>query len=232
MYIEIDPRNLLFFNAMSTPGKCGNESGDVRELELLKSADQVQAILSRQQANRRSLLTLFQVISNQMEKPSYGGSLICRDIKKLYGNSVECYSIQNQLCVDIFGRENFKLKNTLKPIYIVVNNSHQILQVCSQNSKKYIVAALELSFKEIEINESPMSAKKQGRLNPSTTHNNSQVGQGNVDDAGNENKYVSQDTKTAEVPFVERKSPAEQYEHVKNALDRLSQLKATDFAGY
>ena len=136
MHVEIDPCNILFFNAMSTSGKGGKISDDIRELELLKSADQVQAILSRQQANRRSLLTLFQVISNQMEKASYGGSLICRDIKKLYGNSVECYSIQNQLCVDIFGLENFKLKNTLKPNYIVVDNSHQILQVCSQNSKK------------------------------------------------------------------------------------------------
>ena len=77
-----------------------------------------------------------------------------------------------------------------------------------------------------------MIAKKQERLYLTEVHDSSQGGQGIVDDTGNENKYLSQDTTTVEVPFVKRKSPAEQYEHVKNALDHLSQLKPTDFAGY
>ena len=216
---------------MNTQGKDGNKADEVEKLVLLKSADQVHAVVNRR-AHRGSTLILFQVISNQMDKPSYGGSLICGDVKKIYGSSVQCYSIQNQLCVDIFGHENFKVKNTLKPIYIVVNSSLQILHICSQNSKKQVITALELSFKEIQISESSMITKKQEQPNLTEGHVNTKDSQGILDDTINENKFGSQDTTGGTIPFVERKSPAEQYEQVKNALDYLSQLKPTDFAAY
>ena len=107
-----------------------------RRLKLLKTKDEVYSTVKKQPLTHSKLI-LFQVISNHLETPSYGGNLICKDVHKIYGSSLMYYSIQNKLCKEIFN--NVNIDNTLKPIYIISNRAYQIMHMIQTNSKKEIL---------------------------------------------------------------------------------------------
>ena len=50
-------------------------------LKLLKTKDEVYSTVKKQPLTHSKLI-LFQVISNHLETPSYGGNLICKDVHK------------------------------------------------------------------------------------------------------------------------------------------------------
>lgn len=198
------------------------------KLKLLQTKDELYTVMQEEPTNYARLI-LLQVISNDLNKPSYGGNLIFNDLYKIHGSSILYYSIKNQVCKEFFGTNHFNLPNTLKPIYVIANRSNQILHTCTNNSKIEILEKLEAAFKEVSISESSVVGGRRIQPEESSSTNTSEfVGNngrnGVVSSAMNKplHKNNNDVTKTLE----------KEYELVNGRLKTLATKTTSDFAGY
>jgi len=204
-----------------------------RRLKLLKTKDEVYSTVKKQPLTHSKLI-LFQVISNHLETPSYGGNLICKDVHKIYGSSLMYYSIQNKVCKEIFN--NVNIDNTLKPIYIISNRAYQIMHMIQTNSKKEILEKIKLAFKETLISESSAvgssGRRRQSEINFSIDQNK------NITKNVNNNAFNVRRSSVGGImmskPFREKvtKSAEDEYKEVENGLKNLAEKTTIDFAGY
>ena len=199
------------------------------KLKLLLTKGELYSILEKE-SSKEAKLVLLQVISNNLDEPSYGGNLICKDLYKIYGASLLYYSIKNQLCKDFFGTNNFNLTNTLKPIYVIANRSNQILHICTNNSKKEILEKLKAAFKETLISESSVVGNRKRRQSEVSFSTNTSEFLGNYrrNGAGSTvmNKPFSKDNNNV------NKSPESEYKLVESRFKILATKTTSDFAAY
>ena len=197
------------------------------KLKLLLTKGELYSIFEKETINHTKLL-LLQVISNNLDKPSYGGNLICKDLYKIYGASLFYYSVKNQLCKDFFGTNYFNLANTLKPIYLIANRSNQILHICTNNSKKEILEKLKAAFKETLISESSVvgNTRRQSEVS-SSTHTSEFLGNYRRNSAGSTvmNKLFDKDNNNV------NKSSESEYTLVESRLKIWATKTTSDFAG-